>query len=305
MPLVRSAAAAMELLSHAGMSHDRPDFGIRSVDDRRPRGRGQRGGRRLASVLQPPAFSQGHRRARQPRCWSSRRSPGISRPCCAAPSKPLLPDHDVYLTDWVNARNVPLLHGRFDLDDFIDLVIRFIRLLGPRIHVMAVCQPSVPVLAAVSLMAAGGDPCQPASMMLMGGPIDPRVNPTAVNRFATAHSLDWFERTVITTVPRALSRRLPPRLSGLPAACRVHQHEFRPPRHGALDDVPTISSAAMATAPRRPAPSTTNTASVMDLPADFYLADHRAGVPAPRSAAGPLPGARRSWSSRRRSSAPR
>src|SRR5205807_8062556 len=107
----------------------------------------------------------------------------------------LLPDHNVYITDWVNARNIPLLYGRFDLDDFVDVVTRFVRLLGPEIHVMAVCQPSVPVLAAVSLLGAAGDPCQPASMILMGGPIDPQANPTEVNRFAKAHSLDWFERT--------------------------------------------------------------------------------------------------------------
>src|SRR5205823_11069219 len=89
-----------------------------------------------------------------------------------------LPDHDVYLTDWINARNVPMRHGRFGLDDFVDLVIEFIRFLGPGSHVMAVCQPSVPVLAAVSLMAAVEDPAQPASMVLMGGPIDPAANPT-------------------------------------------------------------------------------------------------------------------------------
>jgi poly(3-hydroxybutyrate) depolymerase len=113
----------------------------------------------------------------------------------------LLPEHDVYITDWVNARDVPLLYGRFGFDDFIDIVIAFLRLLGPGTHVMAICQPAVPVLAATALMAAAADPCQPASAILMGGPIDTRVNPTAVNRFAAAHPLDWFERKVITAVP--------------------------------------------------------------------------------------------------------
>src|SRR5258708_518612 len=112
-----------------------------------------------------------------------------------------LPDHDVYLTDWINARNVPVRDGSFGLDDVVGLVTDFIRLLGPGAHVMAVCQPSVPVLAAVSLLAMAKDPCQPASMVLMGGPIDPAANPTEVNRFAETHSLGWFERTVITTVP--------------------------------------------------------------------------------------------------------
>src|SRR6202043_412043 len=86
-------------------------------------------------------------------------------------------------------------------DDVVGLVTDFIRLLGPGVHVMAVCQPSVPVLGAVSLLDMAKDPCQPASMVLMGGPIDPAANPTEVNRFAEAHPLDWFERTVITTVP--------------------------------------------------------------------------------------------------------
>src|SRR6185503_6186229 len=113
----------------------------------------------------------------------------------------VLPDHDVYVTDWVNARNVPVQYGRFDLDDEIELLIKYIRLLGPGCHVLAVCQPSVPVVAAVSLMAAADDSCQPESMVLMGGPIDPAANPTEVNRFAQSHSLGWFERMVITTVP--------------------------------------------------------------------------------------------------------
>jgi poly(3-hydroxybutyrate) depolymerase len=113
----------------------------------------------------------------------------------------LLPDHDVYVTDWHNAAGIPLANGRFDLDDYVDLVIGFLHELGPEAHVIAVCQPSVPVLAAVSIMAADSDPCTPRSMTLMGGPIDTRVNPTRVNQFAARHSLDWFERTVVADVP--------------------------------------------------------------------------------------------------------
>ena len=113
----------------------------------------------------------------------------------------LLPQHDVYITDWVNACEVPLEHGPFDLDDYIDYVIGFLRELGPDVHVIAVCQPSVPVLAAVSLMSADNDPAVPRSMTLMGGPIDTRVNPTQVNRLAATRSMQWFEHTVVTTVP--------------------------------------------------------------------------------------------------------
>lgn len=113
----------------------------------------------------------------------------------------MLPEHDVYVTDWRDARLVPLVYGGFDLDDFIDYVIDFIRIIGPDTHVIAVCQPSVPVLAAVAAMAAEDDPMQPASMTLMGGPIDTRRNPTAVNNLAASRPLEWFERTVIHAVP--------------------------------------------------------------------------------------------------------
>lgn len=113
----------------------------------------------------------------------------------------LLTDHDVYVTDWKNAAMIPTAAGRFDLDDYIDVVIDFLRVLGPEAHVIAVCQPSVPVMAAVSIMAGANDRCTPRSMTLMGGPIDTRVNPTSVNQFAARHSLDWFERMVVSAVP--------------------------------------------------------------------------------------------------------
>jgi poly(3-hydroxybutyrate) depolymerase len=125
----------------------------------------------------------------------------------------LLPDHDVYVTDWINACEVPAERGRFDLDDYIDYVIGFLQKLGPDVHVIAVCQPSVPVLAAVSLMADMKDPAAPRSMTLMGGPIDTRVNPTQVNQLAAGRSIEWFEHSVITEVPATYpgsSRRVYP-----------------------------------------------------------------------------------------------
>lgn len=113
----------------------------------------------------------------------------------------LIPDHDVYVTDWRDARNVPISFGPFDLDDHIDLMIDYMRYLGPDVSVMAVCQPAVSVLAAVALMAAADDPMQPQAMVLMGGPIDTRVNPTKVNRHAETKDLSWFESSVISHVP--------------------------------------------------------------------------------------------------------
>lgn len=113
----------------------------------------------------------------------------------------LLPSAEVYITDWVDARMVPLTDGTFDLDDYIDYVIEMIRFLGPDTHVMAVCQPSVPVLAAIAVMEEREDPAAPASMTLMGGPIDTRIQPTAVNELAQNKPIDWFADNVIMQVP--------------------------------------------------------------------------------------------------------
>ncbi|WP_256081441.1 polyhydroxyalkanoate depolymerase [Massilia sp. YIM B04103] len=113
----------------------------------------------------------------------------------------LLVEHDVYITDWTDARMVPVSEGPFHLDDYIFYVQEFIRLLGPDVHVISVCQPTVPVLAAISLMASAKDPKLPKTMTMMGGPIDPRKSPTQVNNLATEKKFSWFENTVIYPVP--------------------------------------------------------------------------------------------------------
>ncbi|MGL5168146.1 MAG: polyhydroxyalkanoate depolymerase [Afipia sp.] len=112
-----------------------------------------------------------------------------------------LPAHDVYITDWADARMVPMAQGRFDLDDYVDYVIEMVHALKGDVHIVAVCQPSVPVLAAVSIMEADKDPYFPTSMTLMGGPIDTRRNPTGVNDLAEQKGIDWFRNNVITKVP--------------------------------------------------------------------------------------------------------
>lgn len=113
----------------------------------------------------------------------------------------MLPHLDVYITDWADARMVPLADGSFDLDGYIDYIIDILHFLGPDAHVMAVCQPSVPVLAAVSVMEARGDVFAPATMTLMGGPIDTRRNPTAVNTLAQERGIEWFKDNVVMPVP--------------------------------------------------------------------------------------------------------
>ncbi len=112
-----------------------------------------------------------------------------------------LPDHDVYVTSWTDAREVPVLGPGFGLEDYVDMILGFLRFLGPDTHVIAVCQPAVPVLAAVALLNAEEIAAAPASMTLIGGPIDTREAPTQVNDFAKSHDLDWFRRSVIHHVP--------------------------------------------------------------------------------------------------------
>ena len=113
----------------------------------------------------------------------------------------MLPAHDVHITDWRDARNVPLSDGGFDLDDYIDYVIGWLEAMGPGAHVLAVCQPSVPVYAAVALMNADDHPATPATLTMMGGPVDTREAPTAVNLTAQNRPFSWFEQSVIATVP--------------------------------------------------------------------------------------------------------
>jgi polyhydroxyalkanoate depolymerase len=114
----------------------------------------------------------------------------------------LLRDHDVYVTDWVNARDVPLEDGPFGFDDYVDYLIRFLEHLGPEANVLAVCQPCVQTLAAVAVMAEDRNPAQPRTMTLMGGPVDTRIAPTKVNQLATTRPISWFEEKLIAEVPR-------------------------------------------------------------------------------------------------------
>ena len=125
----------------------------------------------------------------------------------------LLEEHDVYVTDWTDARMVPLSEGAFHLHDYVHYVQDFIHTLGKNVHVISVCQPTVPVLAAISLMASANDPIMPKTMTMMGGPIDPRKSPTQVNNLATEKPFSWFENKVIYTVPAnypAFGRRVYP-----------------------------------------------------------------------------------------------
>lgn len=269
-PLMRGAAAACEMVSRSGIRHRRPDFGIAET---------MVGGRAVAVVeeaaLRHPFCTLRHfaKRGcaeRQPRVLVVAPLSGHFATLLRGTVETLLPEHDVYITDWINARNVPLYHGRFDLDDFIDLVVALVRHLGPETHIIAVCQPSVPVLAAVSLMAAEGDPAQPASMTLMGGPIDTRRNPTEPDRLATSHPLEWFERSVIETVPARYPgafRRVYPGFLQLAGFMTMNLDRHVSAHFDLFEHLVRGDGESAATTKRFYDEYT----SVMDLPADFYL----------------------------------
>jgi poly(3-hydroxybutyrate) depolymerase len=198
--LLRAAAALCELVARAGLSHRRPAFGIDTVKiaDRSVAVR--------ETIIHGTPFCTLLRlekevAAVQPRVLLVAPMSGHFATLLRGTAQTLLADHDVYITDWHNARDVGLQHGRFDFDDFVDHVVTFLQVLGPGAHVVGVCQPCVAVLASVAIMAEDADPAQPRSMTLMAGPIDTRVNPTEVNRLATSRSIEWFERNLIGLVP--------------------------------------------------------------------------------------------------------
>lgn len=193
-------AAACELIARAGLTHRRPSFRIDHVNV---------GGRDLAvreEAIHTTPFGTLLHFAKdidvvQPRVLLVAPLSGHFATLLRGTVQTLLPEHDVYITDWHNARDVGLWHGRFGFDEYVDHLIRFLEVLGPGAHMMAVCQPCVQALAAAAVMAEAGHPAQPRSLTLMAGPIDCRVNPTAVNQLATSRPIEWFEQNLISPVP--------------------------------------------------------------------------------------------------------
>lgn len=205
-PFSRRLAAGYDLLHRLGKEYDKPAFGLDTTTV----------GTREVAVIEEvvldkpfckllhfkrmlPAGLAAH--GKDPRVLIVAPLSGHHATLLRDTVRAMLPDHDVYISDWVDARLVPLSHGPFHLDDYIAYVTEFIQLLGPDVHVISVCQPTVPVLAAISLMATHADPCLPRSMTMMGGPIDSRRNPTQVNALAKRKDFAWFENNVIFKVP--------------------------------------------------------------------------------------------------------
>ncbi len=193
-------SAAYELIARAGLTHERPSYGIDSVTV----------GNREVAVSEEVAdrtpfgtllhFKKDVDMA-QPRVLVIAPLSGHFATLLRATVRTMLAEHDVYITDWHNARDVPLEAGRFGFDEYIEHLIRFLEKIGPGAHMVAVCQPCVAALVAASVMAQGQHPAQPRSMTLMAGPIDTRINQTKVNELAKSKDIGWFEKNLIARVP--------------------------------------------------------------------------------------------------------
>jgi polyhydroxyalkanoate depolymerase len=267
--LLRTAAAGTELFARAKLVHERPPFGIEAVVV----------GEREALIvedaaLETPFATLLHFKKdialEQPRVLVVAPMAGHFATLLRDTVRSLLPDNDVYITDWHNARDIPRSDGKFELDDYIDHIIKFFEHIGPGAHVVGVCQPCNALLAAIAVMAETGNIAQPRSMTLMAGPVDARVNPTAVNELATSHSIEWFEENLIATVPhqfRGANRRVYPGFlqvaafmsMNLPRHIRAHLDLFSHIAHGEIEK---------ADATRR---FYDEYFAVLDLPAEFYL----------------------------------
>ena len=265
----RSMAAACEIVDYTLKRRERPDFGFESIEI---------DGRQVAVsedvILDLPFCHLKHFRRDSgrddPRVLVVAPLSGHYATLLRGTVAALLPNHDVYITDWLDARDVPVSEGGFDLDDYVEDVRGILGHLGSGTHVMAVCQPSVPVLAAVSLMSADNDPATPKSMILMGGPIDTRVNPTAINRVAESRPIEWFERSVIARVPlpyAGVMRRVYPGFIQLTGFMTMNM-ERHLNAHLKLYDHLIEGDGDSAAAHRK---FYDEYLAVMDLPAEFYL----------------------------------
>lgn len=196
-----SLSAAYELIARTRLTHRRPPFRIPVVEVEG----------RTVPVHETPVCTMPfgtllrfakEGQAAQPRVLLISPLSGHFATLLRATVETMLPEHDVYITDWHNARDVDLAQGRFGMDEYVEHLLGFLQAMGPGAHVVAVCQACVPALAAVALAAEDGSDLQPRSMTLMAGPVDARANPTRVNELATTRPIEWFERKLIASVPR-------------------------------------------------------------------------------------------------------
>ena len=269
LPGSRRVRAACRMVADARPTHVRPDWGIDAVEvDGRPTvvEVGPALSTPFADVLhfaKPDVGPQPHVLVVGP---ISGHFATLLRPTV----RTLLADHDVYVVDWHNARDVPSSAGRFGLDEYVDHVLQALRHLGPDTHVLAVCQPAPLVLAAVSVLAAAGDPAQPRSLTLMAGPIDTRVNPNRVNANAGRYPLSVYERLLTTTVPAGhpgTGRRVYPGVAQLTAFMSMNPRRHLNAHLGMYRAMVAGDEATAATTRA----FYDEYGAVMDVPAEFYL----------------------------------
>ena len=223
--VLSNLTAAYELIARAGLTHERPAYGIDTVTIN---------GQEVAVTEEAADTTpfgtllrfKKEAVAAQPRVLLVAPLSGHFATLLRTTVRTMLPEHDVFITDWHNARDVAPEHGPFGFDDYISHLIRFLETIGPGAHVVAVCQPCVAALVSASVMAQADNRAQPRSMTLMAGPIDTRVNPTKVNVLAKTKTIDWFERHLIARAS-SVRRRWPAGLPGLRSACCLHEYEHR------------------------------------------------------------------------------
>jgi polyhydroxyalkanoate depolymerase len=199
-PVLRNLTAAYELIARMGLTHVRPPFGIDTVMV----GNAEVAVTEEATSVTPFATLVHFKKdiaQTQPRVLLVAPLSGHFATLLRSTVRTLLPEHDVYITDWHNARDVPTNKGHFGFDDYVAHLIDFLEVIGPGAHIAAVCQPCVAALVAAAVMAQSGNPAQPRSMTLMAGPIDCRVNPTKVNELANSKPIEWFDQHLIARVP--------------------------------------------------------------------------------------------------------
>lgn len=269
LPPLRAARAACEMMSRAALTHDRPPYGVDSL---------QVGNRDVAVTEEPVMATPFGVLLRfrkdidtpQPRVLVVAPMSGHFATLLRNTVSTLLADHDVYITDWLNARDAPLEAGRFGFDEYVEHVMTFLERIGPGAHVVAVCQPCVQTLVAAALMNEDDHPCRPSSMTLMAGPIDCRIAPTEVNRLASDKPIEWFEKNLISRVPprfKGAGRRVYPGFVQLAAFMsmnmerhvKAHSDMFSELANGEYDKAQVRKDFY------------DEYFAVLDLPAEFYL----------------------------------
>jgi polyhydroxyalkanoate depolymerase len=269
LPLVRRTAATAEVMSLWGLTHSRPSFGIDSVVVAGEEVAVTEEAAHVTPFCTLLHFAKETSVPGPPVLLVAPMSGHFST-LLRATVKTMLPEHDVYLTDWHNAREVPVSAGEFGLDGYTHHLIDFLRVIGPGAHMIAVCQPCVQALAATALMAEDDDPARPRSLTLMAGPVDGRINPTEVNCLAVEHPLAWFEQNVITTVPMRFAgagRRVYPGFVQLTSFMSMSPDRHMQAFAGLWDDVARGDLARAA----RTREFYEEYFAVLDLTAEFYL----------------------------------